>query len=338
MKKIILVLIILLSSGCYDYKELNRNNLAVGMSIDYQEEKYLITLELIKISKEEISSFYVDALGENISDAIKNINLKSDKIPLLSHIKVFLISQNVIDKLPEITDYFIRDINIHSEFNPIVTYDNPKDILKSHTISNTTSNHIAELIQEKTNSNNTLFINNYLNHLKDNYLYLLDLKDDNIVLKGIIFTKDKSIYDVYTLKFLNILVCNNNDIILTTTSDNKTISIKINKISRKINIDNNKLYLTYNISSSIIEDNTLKDLKDEHNFRVIEDIFNKYLNNELNKTYNSFKDKDLDPLGIKDILNKKYNHVYDYKSLDYEISTNININKNGLIFGGLNEQ
>ena len=86
MKKIITLLMILLStSGCYDYHEINKINIVTAIGIDYQNNEYIITLEILNEKQEKdsgkISSYTVNGNGKSIATAIANASLQLTNEP-----------------------------------------------------------------------------------------------------------------------------------------------------------------------------------------------------------------------------------------------------------------
>ena len=47
MKKIILIIALFLLTGCYDYKEINNLGIISAIGIDYQDDEYNVTLEVL---------------------------------------------------------------------------------------------------------------------------------------------------------------------------------------------------------------------------------------------------------------------------------------------------
>jgi spore germination protein KC len=47
MKKIILVIMLLLLTGCYDYKELNQIAIVGATSIDKKDDNYIVKIQVI---------------------------------------------------------------------------------------------------------------------------------------------------------------------------------------------------------------------------------------------------------------------------------------------------
>ena len=53
MKKLLILLIIpFILSGCYDYNELNDLAIISGIGIDYENEEYIVTYEILSTKKE----------------------------------------------------------------------------------------------------------------------------------------------------------------------------------------------------------------------------------------------------------------------------------------------
>lgn len=102
MKKVILLIsLVLLIGGCYNYKELNQYAIATGMAIDYDSEKkeYEVSLLISNSPKSgsESSSQYQTVVysgkGSTIYDAIKDIGMISPKEIYIGHISIVILSE-----------------------------------------------------------------------------------------------------------------------------------------------------------------------------------------------------------------------------------------------------
>ena len=52
MKRILIIVsLVLLLCGCYDYRELNDMSIVTGIGIDYKDNKYIVSLEVTKSIK-----------------------------------------------------------------------------------------------------------------------------------------------------------------------------------------------------------------------------------------------------------------------------------------------
>lgn len=141
MKKILLIIpLLLLCSGCNDYKELNNIAIISGMSIDMDEDNYKVSILVAnsktteKSEKEGTSGNVVyEGTSSSISEAIKKIDSRLPKQLYLGHLGVVVISEDVAKKgVDDITDYFFRNPETTKRFYLIMTRKNEKagDVLK----------------------------------------------------------------------------------------------------------------------------------------------------------------------------------------------------------------
>ena len=78
MKKIILLFMLLLLSGCKDYTEINDLGIISGMIIDYKDNKYEITTEIITNDKESELQI-LSTTSTSIDEAIKELSKLTNK-------------------------------------------------------------------------------------------------------------------------------------------------------------------------------------------------------------------------------------------------------------------
>lgn len=120
MKKIKILIVLLLPlfmSGCWDYNELNNMAVITGMSIDKSDDKFEISVLIANSKKTESSSTDGEAQtivysgkGETISEALKQIDLLSPKKLYLSHLSVVVVADSIAkDGLNSITDFLLRE-------------------------------------------------------------------------------------------------------------------------------------------------------------------------------------------------------------------------------------
>ena len=127
MKKLLLLLIIpLFLTGCYDYQELNNRAIIAGVAIDYEEDAFHIDLEILNNKKssnqEEESSktYYVKGSGPTLDKAFQDCHSRLSKEPYYSHLKILILGEEVAkEKLSEVLDYMIRDATIRNIFLPV---------------------------------------------------------------------------------------------------------------------------------------------------------------------------------------------------------------------------
>ncbi len=125
---IVVMLLALLLSGCWNYREINELNVVAGFAVDKSSkgDKYLVTSEVVDIKsgmgKSTFSPKILQAEGETLFDAIRNMIKISDKKLYFSHAKVFIISQEVAKEgISQIIDWVIRDTEPRIEINFVIS-------------------------------------------------------------------------------------------------------------------------------------------------------------------------------------------------------------------------
>ncbi len=119
-KKYILILLIisniLLLSGCWNYREVERLAIVSGLAVDKDENsgEFLLITELVDVKetmgKTTLTSKKIDSRGKTILDAIRNMIKISGKKLYFSHTKVVIISQDVArENIIPIVDWISRD-------------------------------------------------------------------------------------------------------------------------------------------------------------------------------------------------------------------------------------
>lgn len=133
LKYLIIVVIPLLLTGCYNYQELNDLAITTGVSIDYdkENEEFIVIAQVINPVKEqdakssnETSFINYESKGKSLREAIRTIILDSPKRLYGSQLQILILSENVLyEKLPDIIDFFIREPELRPEFKIIIAKD-----------------------------------------------------------------------------------------------------------------------------------------------------------------------------------------------------------------------
>lgn len=110
-----LVLAVAMGSGCasFDYNETEDLQFITGMAVDRTSDgrmKLTLELESAKSGTEmDIKSMYLEAEGDNLNDAARNILKYTDKALFWGHMNLVLVSQQVArDDMAEVTDMAMR--------------------------------------------------------------------------------------------------------------------------------------------------------------------------------------------------------------------------------------
>jgi len=135
MKKLFIsFLLFIITTGCWNYKELNDYALFTGMALDYKNNKYEVSLLIANGNKQEENKAQItvsSAKGKTIYEALKNISLSNPKEIYISHLSVIVISEDLARKgLDSILDLLIRETQSHQNFYVVIAKDSlAKDIL-----------------------------------------------------------------------------------------------------------------------------------------------------------------------------------------------------------------
>lgn len=349
MKKILLIiLIIIFVSGCYDYKELNNIAIITGIAIDYdyQNNLYHLTYEILSEQKDnDTKSYYVDSTSNNINDAINKLESKINKIPYYAHLKILLLNKNIINKKSiNFYEYFLRNPNITTTFSVILTDIDANKILKEKSNdSDVTSQKIYNIINNKNTSNKIIhnysfekFIDILNNNKVDLVLPSITLNDKDICENSYYyFDKDFNEYKLTynEAKLLN-LVLYSDKISLRLPCDNHNNYTSIDIYNNKTNysFSNNKLNIDIKSMASILENQCNYNLKDKKTYIKLQNQYNNYLNKEYKNFIKTLKNNNTDILGLNYKYYKEYRNTIEFNKLNININSDITINKNGLIF------
>lgn len=356
------MLLILLCTGC-TYSEINDLAIANSIGIDYENDTYTITLQIMDLNTENNRSSNIDentlmyvGKGDTIPTAIRNISLKYPNTVYLGHLELMVIGKGMVEKnIEETFDYFMRSPEARSETYLLIS---PKykanDILNTNdenkesfptrdiitTIENSTKRNgrINEITMENFISNNLKKgIDPIVPVIKESKNPNKDFKNTKII--GMSVFKNNKLIDILEDKAIiayNIINNNYQDIVINTKyKNNKTSIILINpKNNFKIKIKNNKLniYININTDAYLVDANNIE-ITDDKTLKALEDSLNNELKKYVKSLINFSKESKTDILGIKNKIYKFYKNKYDlYKDTNIYENANITINTNAKLF------
>ncbi len=353
MKKIIiLVCLIFLTSGCYDYIELNDLSIIGSISIDYEKEKYIVGYEILNDQKQGSDSttkgaIVVKGSGNTVSEAFNNAAKETPKKPYYAHLKCLIISEDVAyEKLENLIDYFLRNTDIRSEFDTVIA----KDIKALDMLNSSNKDHpvISDLIEtllstNKYYKNNTSaapfeeMVTDILIYGEEAEMAVLTKKDDTLSVSGIGVFKDYNLKGILTPEdsiTYNVLTGNAMNATYTMPCDKDTLSLAIYKSDPKIQVTDDKINIDVSLSGTVIESNCNYNFKDAKTYELLNKEYAKSIKKEINEFINTTKVLDSDILGIRRTYyidsRKKNNDIW--KTAKYDVNVDLKINKKGLIF------
>lgn len=139
-KLFLLIPLLFLLTGCWNYRELNQLAITTAMAIDLTDDgDYRVSLLIAngknnQTNNREGQSQTVVYSGEGptISRAIKEINLQISKIPYIGHLGVVVVSENVAKEgMRNVLDYLLRNPESVKRFYLILAKDDSaEDVIK----------------------------------------------------------------------------------------------------------------------------------------------------------------------------------------------------------------
>lgn len=329
MKKILIILI-LICSGCNNYKELNNIAIVTGISIDYNNKYELNFL----VSDDKNTIYKTD--GKTISEALNKLNNIIPKQIYLGHLDMIILSESASKYIDNITNYFYQNKETSKQIHLLMTKDNAKEIL---TTLSKLEPFPFEKISLDINSNNSLsdnltynkFIESYLKKGMEPFIPTVKIYDKKYIsTTGLaLFKKNKFIgyTNLEEAQGINLILNNNNEIMI--KNKDYVINVKNIKVKKKLIIkDKPTIYINIDGIGNIEE--------------IINNNIDKPINNELKTIlYNSInivKKYNTDVLGFGNLIYKKnpdyfYNHPNYLHELNIVINTNIKIKNKNLIKG-----
>ena len=338
MKNILIIIsLVLLISGCYDYRELNDMSVVTGIGIDYKDNKYIVSLEVTKSVKDassnQIETMVFTGEDSNLSDAFLNAKSNSDKYVYTEYVGVLLISEQLArNGIGEVVDYLIRDTTINTNYYMVVV-DDPVKVLETKVDNDSMSNVITNTINYYLDGTDFDDLDIAVSYMIESRVDIavpnIYLDNNKVIYKEIAyFNKDKLVGKIDN-KLYSLLCLDSSNVNF--TKNGNTISIYKNDVNYEV--DKDKIIININGEGLIKEIDKKIDLEKEDSYAYLSRIINKDIKDEVEMFLEETLSKKSDLLGLKDKYYKKYKK--DMDKIDYEVKVNIKINKNGTIYGVL---
>lgn len=344
IKKIVLIILILLLTGCYDNKELNDIAILTATEINKADDNYIINAQVVNPQAPDKSTniqapfIIYTGTGKTIQEAYRNIKLSSSRYLYPEHLQILIINEKVAkEDITQILDFYLRDPAIRTEFNVLIGKN--ENILETTTpIDQISSSSILKTLET---NNRFLGVSNLttLNELTimslnpNTEIILPSIEIDNRIeesdntentnntkissmykLSGLAVFKDNKLLDYLSDSSsisYNIIKNKIDSSIITYECDkNKYLSAEIIKSNSKIITQNQKISININIDTTINESSCNLKLNDNKNLKKLENDLENYLNNKISNDINEITNKyNSDVFGFLDEIYK-----HDYKT------------------------
>lgn len=288
MKKIILIILsLLLTTGCWNYKELNELGIVSAMGVSKEGDEYILDVELINIVDSKKSNLnespitVITGRGKTIFEAARSMNKLTSKIFFLADLDYVFLDKSVLTSdTKEIMDFLIRDTRVSLNFLIITSSEsNSKDILSSisHFNTNQAENlyeiinnsekryggvkalHVRDFISSSLeNGKNVIYPNIIINNNESNTNESLEKSVSNSLLQVkdmIFFNKDNIVHlNDNVIKGYNFINNNIKNITVSIPCTNGYFTIETldSNFNIKDNLNNNELLVNGEVGAEIV--------------------------------------------------------------------------------------
>ena len=352
MKKIIILLsLIFLLTGCYDNIELDDLAIITGVGIDYKEDNFYLTYEILSDTKTDenstLESYTVSGSGKSISEAFINTNYKVNKKAYFAHLKVIILSEEIINgHFEQITDFILRDNNIRSEFKVLVANETtPEEILKNNDKNHPVVTEVIVNLIDNEKYNNNLVIGETFRQIvakliSNNYdviLNTISIKDKEIAINNSYIFKGYNYKNTLTKQdsaLFNMLTKNVIAIEFDKMYEQGDVTISITSSNTGIEVTKDKIIINADVEGKILENNAKFDLTKTESYEELNKDFSKLIENRIKNFIEALQNNESDILGLQEIYYRSTRKENDglWENADIEVKVNLKINTKGFIF------
>lgn len=360
LKLFLLVPFLFLSTGCFDYNELNKLALVTGLSIDKKNNVYEVGILVADSKKDNDSNIVIKGKGKTLSEALKEIELSSPKKLYLGHLGVVIISDSIAKNgLNEIADFLIRDPESAKRFYMVLAKDS-KAIDGLKVISPNLSFESQSLYQNIKISSESQAIS--LNVPFIDFVETLVTEGENGVIPSIKISKNKTKIDNIGLfrndkligyasndASIGISLLKNSvsQMILSSSCNGGNTVINISNIDTKVNANNDIVKIKITGDAYLKEVNCYMDINSEKAIKQLEKSFEKEVTKKVNKAITESKNYKTDIFGYGNLIYKRNPNYFKriknkwdskyYGDLDTSIDVDIKLSNEGSIIKTIKE-
>jgi spore germination protein KC len=141
---VIIVLLLILLSGCWNRRELNELAITVGMAIDKSEDQYVITTQVVIPGAVTATRAGVQKLpvktytekGNTVFEAVRRMTMVTPRRIYFPHLRFLVIGEELAeDGIGEVLDFLSRDHELRTDFYVVVSKDTKaENVLKVLTV------------------------------------------------------------------------------------------------------------------------------------------------------------------------------------------------------------
>lgn len=363
-KKILIMFIILLLTGCYDKKELNEIAIMSATEINKIDNEFVVNVQVVnpqspdKTTNVQAPFIMYKGTGKTIHEAYRNIKKQSSRFLYPNHMEILIINEKLAkEDINQIIDFYLRIPDIRTEFNvligkkdDILNITSPIDDISATSILNTmkTNNKylgVTNLITFNELAN--MSINNNLEIILPSITTTSNENDKSDSKENTETTTIKSLYELdnlavfkddklegYLTKKESIVynvIKNKTKIVLINyeCEKDKYITVEATDIKSSIDISNNEISINMKMSGNANENMCNINLTKEKDIKKLQNQLEDYIKEITKESIDNIrKEFNTDIFGFLDIIYKtNYNMYKQVKNNWYENAyQNIKIN------------
>ena len=337
MKKIIIIVCIFLLTGCFDYVEINDLAIIGGLLIDYENNEYKITSQIID---NNINVYTTN--GKSIDECLNKLSKLLNKDIFLSHLKVLLLTDNTIINNVDYIDYFLRETKSKMNFYVYYVNDNYKNEIfniykeekvslylldmtniNKETYSSSSTLTFLDLVYKKQEKDIDIIYPNI--EIKNNNDKKILYLNNNVSFKN----NNKIVFNDLDTIIFNLLTNNINNTILNIPCENDYFSIKLNSSNTTFKYKKNEFTINTKLNTKLNSYNCKYDLDKPNTTKILSNHVNSYVKENVYSLVNKCVNSNLDIIGIKNYIYKHHKKKVNIDDLIFKTTINTTITSIG---------
>lgn len=361
-KKIFLLLLVFLLTGCYDHKELNEIAILTATEINKVDDEYIVNAQVVNPQSKDTVNIQApfiiyEGKGKTIQEAYRQIKLQSSRFLYPNHLQILVVNENLAkEDINSIVDFYLRIPHVRTEFNIIIGKD--ENILDITTpIDDISATSILETMETNNKyfgTTNLVTFNEFANMTIDKNLEVIlpsieavNYNKESDTEENTKTTKIDSLYKLSNLavfkdnKLLGYLTENESitynilknkvetTLVTYECEKDKYMTVEVTKMKSDISTKNKEISIKLEMSGNINETMCKLPLSKEENIKKLQKELEDYVTSEIEKNINNIRKKyNSDIFGFLDLIYKTdYNTYKEIKDNWYKDTyNNIKIN------------
>ncbi len=133
----LMLFVMLFCNGCWDKKEFNQLAIAQTIAIDYQENQYTLTVQLVMPAASDVeisgdSMWLISGEGASVAEALEQISRSAPRELYLDHLDIVLLGEGVLQHdMGQGIEYLIQEDVLRRRTNLLAVKGTAKELLET---------------------------------------------------------------------------------------------------------------------------------------------------------------------------------------------------------------